>query len=424
MADFAFRFFALSKSTSFFKLSSSKEETIHEFQFNFLAIFMSNVDFEKQKADIQNPQQNTQDIREKVNDFVRHYSVAEPRIHQLNEYFKQLKENERFFIYLGDSITQETNDLIFDLLMSMELNKPYEEFKKEKDGLLKEVIENYHVISVDENTSRSIGERDKNKRICRFCGEKKPKVSFKTEAHAISESLGNKNIILNEECDDCNNKFGKGIEQEFTDYLSLFRGFYSIKGKNGVPKIKGKNFEITDTGFTIKHKGSDEEIESSSPPTKVPVYTYFNLAKQSVYKTLVKFALSVIDSKYMNDFEETIKWINGEKNVETLPKIAVLTSNLHFNDKPKMTVYIRKTNDEKIPYTVGEFHFTALVFVFIIPFSNGDTNDFLNQDAYSNYWNFFKHFHSFKEWVFQDFSDNVTREFHMNLNLQIGKTNK
>jgi hypothetical protein len=45
---------------------------------------------------------------------------------------------------------------------------------------------------------------DKNSRICRFCGQAKPEVSFRKEAHALPESIGNKSLFTYYECDACN----------------------------------------------------------------------------------------------------------------------------------------------------------------------------------------------------------------------------
>ena len=41
-----------------------------------------------------------------------------------------------------------------------------------------------------------------------------PAVSFRQEAHAIPEALGNKTLFVSYECDRCNNSFGRGIEND------------------------------------------------------------------------------------------------------------------------------------------------------------------------------------------------------------------
>ena len=55
-----------------------------------------------------------------------------------------------------------------------------------------------------------VGESDKNKRRCIYCGGflgDNKRTTFKEKAHAIPEALGNKKFIQNEECDSCNSFF-------------------------------------------------------------------------------------------------------------------------------------------------------------------------------------------------------------------------
>jgi HNH endonuclease len=79
---------------------------------------------------------------------------------------------------------------------------------RNRNSLFKELLQQYNMLGFDKHTKEAVGEPDKSKRVCRFCGRKQPDVTFKNVAHAISESLGNKKIILYEECDECNARFG------------------------------------------------------------------------------------------------------------------------------------------------------------------------------------------------------------------------
>ena len=75
-------------------------------------------------------------------------------------------------------------------------------------------------------------------RTCRFCGKSEPEVTFKLEAHAIPEGLGNKSIFSNYECDPCNQAFGRGIENDLGNWSKPMRTFSRIRGKNSVPTLK------------------------------------------------------------------------------------------------------------------------------------------------------------------------------------------
>ena len=62
--------------------------------------------------------------------------------------------------------------------------------------------------------------------------------TFKHDALAIPEFLGNKRIFANYECDSCNQFFGSGIETDLGNWTKPSRTFARIRGKRGVPSIK------------------------------------------------------------------------------------------------------------------------------------------------------------------------------------------
>lgn len=119
------------------------------------------------------------------------------------------------------------------------------------------------------------------------------------------------------------------------------------------------------------------------------------------------------------NFRDTIEWINGTKNIDNLPKVAMLTSYDLFSYHPKIMVYLRKADDNKLPYAVAEFRFTFLTFVYIIPSSSKDTTDFTQDDNFKHFWDFFKHYSSVPNWQFQKMNDNTARLFAMNLNFEV-----
>src|SRR5271156_6826188 len=79
---------------------------------------------------------------------------------------------------------------------------------------------------------------DKEKRKCRFCGETTPKVSFRKQAHALPECIGNKSLFTYYECDTCNKGFGDGCENDFGNWSLPMRTMSRICGGNGIPTIK------------------------------------------------------------------------------------------------------------------------------------------------------------------------------------------
>ena len=98
-----------------------------------------------------------------------------------------------------------------------------------------------------------IDERPDGKKICRFCCKEEPEVTFKKVAHGISENIGNKRLILNEECDSCNSLFGETFEDSFGKYILPFKIVSQKFGKSN--KLKHKTEE-----------GSFVEVRKSSSP--------------------------------------------------------------------------------------------------------------------------------------------------------------
>ena len=167
------------------------------------------------------------------------------------------------------------------------------------------------------------------------------------------------------------------------------------------------------------HFYSDEENPTDADaPLNLLLKTGDNLSTQNIYKALCKFFLSVVESKYLPHFSKTIAWINGELEIEKLPKVAEMISYHSFNKQPKLVTYIRKDNDQNVPFAIGRFYFTCVVIVFIIPLTSEDTKDFVDQQDYESFWKSFLHLNRTKGWSFKDFSNAENRQFQIHLNIE------
>ena len=71
-----------------------------------------------------------------------------------------------------------------------------------------------------------------------------PDTLFKHKSHAISEALGYKSVICNEECDECNERFSRTIEPDVVNMNSFLLSLYGVSGKKGVRKTSGANFKF------------------------------------------------------------------------------------------------------------------------------------------------------------------------------------
>ena len=191
-------------------------------------------------------QQKTPELTSNLRMFIENHG-SRKELWQLYEIISELSDGEYYAV-----ITQAINESELNAIKEnlLHLNHPdYDELMKFKTEYCIGVLDNYDVVHYDNGKDQiKIGEADKSKRKCRFCGRMMPEVSYKKVAHTISEGLGNKCIITNDECDDCNETLGKEIEQDLITYLSPLRTFMSINGKNGKGKIKDDSFALYEDG--------------------------------------------------------------------------------------------------------------------------------------------------------------------------------
>lgn len=416
MNRFELKFFSL-KATPVLTIESA--EDISELVLELMVLFANDINTETNRITIEELQHNTQDLKNKIAVFSDKYKSVVPQLHQFKKFFDSLDINEPFFVYTAKELSIEQIVKLGNILQSLTGNSNFDELNKICGDYFQNIFDNYRIVTHRTDRKNFIGEGLKQKRVCRFCKKKYGEVTFKNEAHAISEALGNKCVIVNDECDVCNSLFNDKIEGHIICYLSLFLTHFGIRGKEQVPKIKGVNFEYQHHGnreTSITYKSDD--VSSGVLPQTVKLNTHGKIATQNIYKSLCKFALSIIESSDIQYFEKTIDWIRTDFFADKLPKIAILSDYNFFKWHPEMVLYIRKTDNKKLPFMVGEFQFTFQKFVFIVPFSNQDEVNFVSEDEYRVYWESFKHYNITNAWKFEDFSDSKARKVNFKINFQ------
>lgn len=247
------------------------------------------------------------------------------------------------------------------------------------------------------------GEKDKQKRKCIYCGGsvKDGKTRYQKIAHAIPEALGNTKFIQREECDACNDYFARNAEEDLCNFLVWKRLQYGLKGKNGYPI-----FQLTDGRYARFFDYEKEEYESDwgyfesikafvkENKVKGPVVisnqmpdssgnieiTYVkDYVPQHVYKTFVKCVIGLIGNESLSSFVKTIDWLRyGNDNIQ-LPDV-VLFKCKRLILEPELYIFTRKKLcDYRIPYCYGELRILDTIFVFIIPFTENDKYDFVDE---------------------------------------------
>ena len=415
----------LALSSGYISLEQKSNQEIKQIFNDLFFVFTSNINHKNYIITYNDLQQNTVEFRKKFSSFVQKYETVDPKIQQLNSYFQNLEDNEYFIFVLNSTLSIEYFIHYFQHLQALKDNVSPEIIERKIANNLEEIRKYYDISTFNALTKNRIGEYDKTKRICRFCNKSTPDVTFRKVAHTISEALGNKKIITNDECDSCNEKFGTGIEDDFIVYLDLIRITNAIKGKNGIPKkIKGKNLEIETTGKQITIKQM-RPVEIVNCPDFNDLNLRFEPNKkiktQNIYRALVKYALGVIDKEYLVHFSETIEWVNGSKDFEKLPKIAVLTSSQSFLKHPQIIVALRKTDEKNLPYAIAEFGFTCWRFVYILPATNEDRYSFTTEEEYQKFWQFFKQYSSTPNWTFKTMNGVVAETIPVDIIVDINK---
>lgn len=211
-----------------------------------------------------------------------------------------------------------------------------------------------------------VGELERSKRVCRFCGESIPAVKFDKIAHAVPESIGgHKNLICYEECDKCNEAFGEGIERNLCEWFDFRRSTHQVKKKSGgVPKAYGRNYVVEDKKVSLfLDKDVTEEVKLIGSGT---------ITLQGIYRALCKIAIDLIDNEYLDQLKITIKWVRfGYPKSSHYPQIAQMHG-LCEAKEPKVYICSRKDrrDTDTAPLHLCIFRIFDLAFLYVLPHVN------------------------------------------------------
>lgn len=347
----------------------------------------------------------TEEIKKQIADLITNWKNSDVKFFQLKKFFDVIPTDNYISLLPSNSINQVLYVYLLSSIRKLNVGCSLEDVLANTtdiqnfESLFSELLSKY---STECNIS-SVGEVDKAKRICRFCGKSIPDVSFNKIAHAIPEGLGNKAIIDNEECDDCNHRFGNGLDNELIDYFSFHRGIFGIRGKNGIVKNKFENGYITQDENGIVIASQNINIGADGKPESVEFVSEKKLMLQNIYKALARISIGTIKNFDKDIFNETIKWIShSDFYYEFLPKIAVMCSPDMYTEQPDIINYTLKT-EEDLPFLVSELHLKFLVIVYIVPVKENDFS-FTDNQKYDAFWKTFRHYAVSNCWRFMDFS--------------------
>lgn len=224
--------------------------------------------------------------------------------------------------------------------------------------------------------------KERKDRVCRFCHKKSPFVSFHKDAHVISELLGNKTYISDFECDDCNGKFGR-YENELASYLGIVRTVQSVKGKK-VPKFKSADRtldiastvvdDITNQVKFRRYDGLDKTFEFDRENNMTIInYKKATYTPLSVYKALLKIALSVIPPQHLVNYKHALEYLITKKQDDKFTGFAILTRYimpLTFQfPSPTVMLFKKKNGTDNLFTHVFVLYALNSIFQIVIPFN-------------------------------------------------------
>lgn len=317
------------------------------------------------------------------------------------------------------------------------INKFMKEFEEHIDKYLAPLERIYDIVCYTKMSNKFyLGEKDKSKRVCRFCGKKMPDVTFNDSAHTIPLAFGNHIFFSNYECDVCNHFFGEKVEPHLRQWIACMLFFSRTRGRSGIPDLKFTNgfmkYDEDENLFVIIQKGDgtgDKQI-SFSNDTEIPVVQLGDgvpYIPSMVYKALVKVALGFVPDEKIEMFEETIAWLMNEEDNRALPQIAyALSIEPVINPQPEITLFLRKNEiSNDLPSAVASLSMCGMHIVCVIPFCKSDNGvDFTSDDAYENYWNTFALYsESPMSWTSEDLSMTTPVTPRLNLKFQQRKDN-
>lgn len=212
----------------------------------------------------------------------------------------------------------------------------------------------------------------KQREVCCLCLQTTPNVTFKNESHVIPSSLGNKTFFSNEECDDCNQKFGTEIDQHLALMTEPDRVLYSMQSRNAPPKIIGNGTQfqyIQNQGFSVI-LGSDlsnSPISFSEEEKKISVKLpakSFVLGK--AIRALFKSTWLILPLEKRKYYNVLLKHIVGEH----LDQNYCYFHGQSINNDPQeisIEVYERTSKIHNLPALIIQFKLAHLHLILPIP---------------------------------------------------------
>jgi hypothetical protein len=157
-------------------------------------------------------------------------------------------------------------------------------------------------------------------RICRYCNQGAPVVSFDQKAHALPGLIGNQWLFDLQECDQCNALFGSTIDAHFGHWSASWRALERTPNREGAsPKYSAYDGTIQIESDCLDQMTIVQGMSGAGRYTIDPEagdiefkLTRRGFAPSSVFKCLVKMAISVAPPEASESLKLLKGWIRGD----------------------------------------------------------------------------------------------------------------
>ncbi len=327
----------------------------------------------------------------KIEQLKEKYEKTFKPIWKLFGFVTKLEKGEAFYCLFADicGMAERKTAIEFIQRGSDKNNwKAFHNYVYERQKYLDTLFE-YHSFGFDGITIY-VGENEH--RVCRFCGETNPK-KFRDRAHAIGESLGNKKLFCNEECDTCNHTLNK-IEDNFLRLMDIRRALYHISRKDStvIPSVFGKNFvilpnEVGAAELYIMRETIEPGVDIKRP-FMFQLKQHSVLTDEKIYKALAKMVIDMLPSNHLPHFKNTIKWIRSDSFfIDSLPGIWFCHNTDKMHQQPYLDIFINsKKHLSDSPYCTAALYIYDIVYFFVMPLVDIDGGMFKYDKQLKKHW--------------------------------------
>ncbi len=353
-------------------------------------------------ANIQALLRNDAALRERLVAFEAAYEGVCPKVKRIMAYVQRLGVGELFFYVDGNAPLinrlccvaavkvfpdmakrQQVCDAV--LLQYGKLFTKFRSYGFGFDGVRVSVGDNYHYP-------------------CRFCEKDRTMTSFRKEAHAIPDALGNHLLFCNEECGKCNQDLAP-VEDNLTHYLDVNRVMAGIRSKKGeLPEVEGDNFVIRRMGDSVGIYARSEAPAEEVAVKGLRLNHRTGITNLGIYKALVKAAIDLLPSEVIPHFRETIRWIKG--GVVCQQMSSIYWRYVQPVQQPILFIFISEGGKPCIPYCTCVLYVTNVAFMYVVPFVDVDAGQYKRDEALVGHWPLFQNTFG-GEWMAWNLSDDT-----------------